>query len=152
MPSFPTLNAPLSDGEISLRPSAERDIPEVLIAYQDDPKLHTALREPRPPSGAALGRRAELAESERLAGRSLVLSILEPGADVCVGEVWIEEVDWQQARAVVRVWVAPARRGRGLARRAHRLAEDWLGAYCGLEAVCPEEDGWSPGGSSFPPA
>ena len=152
MPSFPTLSAPLTDGEISLRPTAERDIPEVLIAYQDDPGLHLALGERRPPSGAALGRRAELAESERLAGRSLVLSVVEPGGDVCLGEMRIGEVDWGQGRAEVRVWVVPARRGRGLGRRAHRLAKEWLGAYCGLEAVCPKEDVWSPGGSSFPPA
>ena len=60
MPSFPGLEQPLTDGVVSVRLSAERDIPEVLIAYQDDRGLHLALGEDRPPSGAALGRRADL--------------------------------------------------------------------------------------------
>jgi RimJ/RimL family protein N-acetyltransferase len=139
MPSFPQLDAPLSDGEVTLRPTAERDIPEVLIAYQDDPGLPGALGESRPPSGAALGRRAELAEAERLAGRSVVLTILAAHADVCRGEVRIGGVDWQQGRAEVRVWVVPDRRGRGLARRGYQLAAGWLEAYCGIEAVCAKE-------------
>ena len=36
MASFPDLQVPLSDGGVSVRMSAERDIPEILIAYQDD--------------------------------------------------------------------------------------------------------------------
>jgi RimJ/RimL family protein N-acetyltransferase len=140
MASFPTLSTPLSDGQITLRAAAERDIPEVLIAYQDDRALHIALGEARPPSGAALGRRAELAQSERLAGRSVVLTIAEPDTDLCLGEVRIGEVDWQRGRAELRVWVVPSRRGESLGRRAHQLATGWLEAYCGLAAVCPEED------------
>lgn len=139
MPSFPTMSAPLSDGQVTLRPSAERDIPEVLIAYQDDPGLPHAMGEQRPPSGAALGRRAELAESERLAGRAVVLTILEPGGDVCLGEARIGEVDWRQGKAEVRVWVTPRQRGHGLGRRAHDLAVGWLETYCGLATVCPQE-------------
>ncbi|HZU59807.1 MAG TPA: GNAT family N-acetyltransferase [Solirubrobacteraceae bacterium] len=153
MPSLPHLSSPLSDGQISLRPAAERDIPEVLIAYQNDRLLPAALGEDRPPSGAALGRRSELAEPERLAGRSLVLTIVEPGADICLGEARIDAVDWEQRRAELRLWVVPERRGGGLGRRAHHLVAGWLETYCGLEAVCPkeDEDGWRPGGSSFPP-
>jgi RimJ/RimL family protein N-acetyltransferase len=139
MPSFPDLDAPLSDGQVTLRPAAERDIPEVLIAYQDDPGLHVALGERRPPSGAALGRRTELAVHERLTGRSMVLTILESDVDLCRGEVRIGGVDWELGRTEVSVWVAPDRRGRGLGRRAHRLASGWLQAYCRLEAVCPKE-------------
>ena len=154
MPSLPRLSVPLSDGRVALRPSGERDIPEVLIAYQDDPGLHLALGERRPPSGAALGRRAELAEAERVAGCSAVLTIVEPDSDVCLGEVRIGGIDWPQGRAELRVWVAPGRRGRGLGRRAHRLVAGWLEAYCGLETVCPDEDEnpWRPGGSSSLPA
>jgi RimJ/RimL family protein N-acetyltransferase len=140
MRPFPSPDAPLSDGVVVLRPSAERDIPEVLIAYQDDRGLHQALGEERPPTGAALGSRAERAPSELRSGRLLTLTILQDGSDVCRGEVRIADADWENRRAVLRVWIAPALRGRGLARRAHALATEWLRGACGLEAVCPRGD------------
>lgn len=139
MPSLPSLDTPLTDGVVTLRPTAERDIPEILIAYQDDPSLHLALGEPRPPSGAALGRRAELAVQEARDGSAMVLTILEAQSDICRGEVRIGRVDWGHGRAEVRMWLVPGRRGRGLGRRAHGLASGWLEAYCGLEAECPNE-------------
>lgn len=138
MPSFASLTAPLSDGVVSLRPSAERDIPEILIAYQDDDALHEALGERRPPTGAALGSRAENAPVELRAGRALTLTILQTESDVCRGEVRITDVDWEGRRATVTVWLAPNDRGRGLARRAHALTVDWLSRECGLDGVCPE--------------
>ena len=136
MPSFPSLAGPPSDGVVALRLSEERDIPEILIAYQDDRLLPGALGEERPPSGAALGSRAERAAEDRRVGRALTLTILREGSDICVGEVRIGDVDWQTRKASVQVWLAPALRGQGVARRAHALALDWLGRECGLEGVC----------------
>lgn len=138
MPSFPSLETPLSDGVVALRPSAERDIPEILIAYQDDHGLHQALGEARPPTGAALGSRAERAADELRAGRLLTLAILQVGSDVCRGEVRVTDTDWNKGTTALRIWLAPDLRGRGLARRAHALATDWLGDACGLDAVCAE--------------
>jgi RimJ/RimL family protein N-acetyltransferase len=138
MPSLPSLDTPLSDGVVALRQSAERDIPEILIAYQDDRRLHQALGEDRPPSGAALGSRAERAIADLRAGRRLTLTILQGGSDVCRGEVRIADVDWENRRAVLRLWIAPALRGQGLAGRAHALVADWLSGECGLDAVCAE--------------
>jgi RimJ/RimL family protein N-acetyltransferase len=126
MPSFPDLQVPLTDGKVSLRPNAERDIPEILIAHQDDPELHDRLGESRPPSGAQLGQAAERAEAERLAGRKVALTITEPGSDVCRGQVTVDKVDWATACAEMRVWVAPQFRGRGFARRAVALVAAWL--------------------------
>ena len=40
MPSFPRFTAPLSGDSVQLRLAAERDIPEILIAHQDDPELY----------------------------------------------------------------------------------------------------------------
>ncbi len=136
MPPFPSLDAPLSDGVVALRPSAERDIPEILIAYQDDRGLHRALGEDRPPSGAALGSRAERATDELQAGRLFTLTILEQGSDVCRGEVRIADVDWEGRRAVLRVWIAPDLRGQGFAGRAHALASDGCSHECGLDLIC----------------
>jgi RimJ/RimL family protein N-acetyltransferase len=119
-----------------LRPSAERDIPEILIAYQDDREMHQALGERRPPSGAALGRRAEAAEEDRRSGRGLTLTILAPASDLCCGEVRVANVDWERGTAELQVWVARQFRRRGLGRHAHALAQRWLGERCQLDAGC----------------
>ena len=136
MPSFPFPDTPLADGVVALRLSAERDIPEVLIAYQDDPDLARSLGEAGPPSGAVLGLRAERAVDLLEAGQAIVFAILEGGGDVCSGEVRVSDVDWQDGRARLTLWVAPAFRARGYARRSARLARSWLSQSCGLEAIC----------------
>jgi RimJ/RimL family protein N-acetyltransferase len=136
MPSFPSPDGSITDGVVALRLSAERDIPEVLIAYQDDRDLASALGERRPPSGAALGSRAECAPEMMAAGQAIVFSIVEPDGDVCRGEVRVDQVDWGQGTAVLTVWVARELRGHGLGPRAAGLAGGWLSTQCGLEATC----------------
>jgi [ribosomal protein S5]-alanine N-acetyltransferase len=135
MPSFPQLREPLSDGSVTLRPSAERDIPEILIAYQDDPGLHLRLGMEKPPSGADLGRRSERAEDDRTSGRAVTLTILEPASDICRGEVNIHHVEWDHQRAELGIWIALGARGKGLARGALRLAAEWLVNDCGFARV-----------------
>jgi RimJ/RimL family protein N-acetyltransferase len=135
MPTIPALTELLSDGIVALRLSAERDIPEILIAYQDDPQMHERLGEERPPSGAELGRRAEEAEGNRVAGRSVALTILQPGSDDCVGEIRVHHVDWIHARAELGIWLAAQVRRRGLAPRALELAAPWLFDSCGFERL-----------------
>lgn len=126
MPPLPELRQALSDGVVTVRAGAERDIPEVLIAYQDDPTLHLRMDHPRPPSGAELGRRAERADTDRAAGRRLTLTILESGDDTCRGQIYVHSLDWDNARAELGIWVAPHRRRRGLGSRALALVAPWL--------------------------
>jgi [ribosomal protein S5]-alanine N-acetyltransferase len=135
MPRIPAPPEPLVDGRVIVRLSAERDIPEILIAYQDDPQLHLRLGEQRPPSGAELGRREERAAAERAAGTRLTLTIAEPGSDVCRGQVYVREVDWDNDRAELGIWLAPQVRGRGMSAPALRLAAQWLLANTDLERV-----------------
>jgi ribosomal-protein-alanine N-acetyltransferase len=135
MPSFPELREPLSDGSVLVRPAAERDIPEVLIAYQDDPELHLRMGQGRPPSGAELGRHADRAEADRVAGRGLTLTILTPGDDTCRGQINVHHVELEHARVELGCWVAPDARGKGLARGALRLTGRWLLRECGFERV-----------------
>lgn len=135
MPSFPELRQPLDDGSVKVRPGAERDIPEVLIAYQDDPELYRRLGELRAPSGAELGRRAENAEADRIAGRNLTMTIVEGEEDTCRGQISVHHVDWENGRAELGVWVAPGWRGRGLARRSLAMVGGWLLGEGGLERV-----------------
>jgi RimJ/RimL family protein N-acetyltransferase len=133
--AFPILQKPLTDGVVVLRPSQERDIPEVLIAYQDDPALHGLLGEHRPPSAAQLGRRSELAELERRHGSALTLALLSAQEGVCRGEVRVHSVDWQNLRTELSIWVSPRHRDAGLGRRALALSSHWLLTECGMERV-----------------
>jgi RimJ/RimL family protein N-acetyltransferase len=135
VPSFPELRQSLDGGSVKVRLAAERDIPEVLIAYQDDPELHLRLGQLRPPSGAELGRRAENAEADRIAGRNLAMTILEGQEDICRGQISVHHVDWENRRAELGIWIAPGWRGRGLARRSLALAGRWLLSEAGLERV-----------------
>jgi RimJ/RimL family protein N-acetyltransferase len=135
MPSFPELTEPLSGPAAALRLAAERDIPEVLIAHQDDPGLYRRLGLDRPPSGAELGRRVEAGPADRATGSAVWLTILAPGSDECRGQIDVHEVDWDHRRAELGVWVAPDHRGRGLAADAVRLTGRWLLEACGLARV-----------------
>jgi RimJ/RimL family protein N-acetyltransferase len=135
MPSIPEPPDTLTDGVVSLRLYAERDIPEILIAYQDDPRLHELLGAVRPPSGAELGTDSERAAGERATGYRVSLTIVEPGSDICVGRVVGDGFDWDNAHARLHVWVAPAARRRGLGSAALVLASRWLFQSCRLERI-----------------
>ncbi|MFL5862153.1 MAG: GNAT family N-acetyltransferase [Solirubrobacteraceae bacterium] len=135
MPSFPDLPDLLSTPSVRLRLAAERDIPEVLIAHQDDPQLYRRLGLARPPSGAELGRRVEAGGADRATGTALWLTILGAGSDECIGQIDVHDVAWEHSRAELGIWVAPARRGRGVAADALGLIGRWLLTACGLERV-----------------
>jgi RimJ/RimL family protein N-acetyltransferase len=120
---------------VGLRLAEERDIPEILIAHQDDPELYARLGLERPPSGAELGRQMENAEHEREAGVRVRLTVVEPGSDDCRGRISVHSVDWENGRAELGMWLAPQSRGRGLAPSALRLAAGWLFEQCDLKRV-----------------
>jgi RimJ/RimL family protein N-acetyltransferase len=132
MPRLPSLTETLQAGPVRLRDAAERDIPEVLIAYEDDREMHLRLFEERPPSGAALGRRAESEPAERAAGSRATLTVCRAGEDVCVGQLTVEQIDWEHGRGALRLWIAPGHRGQGLGSGALGLACPWLFARAGL--------------------
>jgi RimJ/RimL family protein N-acetyltransferase len=135
MPSFPDLDSPLNGRGVILRLAAERDIPEVLIAHQDDPSLAARLHSQRAPSGAELGRRVEQSAADRASGAGVWLTILRPGSDQCLGQLDVHHVDWEHRRAEIVIWVAPGERGHGLARGALELAGAWLLKACQLMRV-----------------
>ncbi len=135
VPAIPPLPEPFSDECVALRFSCARDIPEILIAHQDDPHLHVDVGRDRPPSGAELGREFEAAARERAANIRVRLAIVEPPADDCRGEVILHGIDWGEARASVGIWMAPGARGRGLGRRALRLTAEWVFGAWGLERL-----------------
>jgi RimJ/RimL family protein N-acetyltransferase len=135
MRSIPALDEPLTDERVRLRLAAERDIPEILIAHQDDPSLYARLGLTRPPSAAELGSQMEVAARERAAGVRARLTILEPGSDRFRGRVSIHSIDWGQRRAELGIWLIPQARGWGLASGALRLVARWLFEDCGIERL-----------------
>jgi RimJ/RimL family protein N-acetyltransferase len=135
MSAIPTPSGPLSDGQVELRLAAERDIPEVLIAFQDDPAMYLRLGMEKPPSGAQLGSRSEAREARREAGEAVEFTVLEPGLDVCRGQVYATGFDWRHRRAEIGIWLAPQVRRRGWAARVLRLVAEWLISACGIERV-----------------
>jgi RimJ/RimL family protein N-acetyltransferase len=126
MPTFPEPTDALRSDTVALRWAAERDIPEVLIAHQDDPELYRRLGLTRPPSGAELGRRVEQSPGDRSTGTALWLTITQHGADECIGQIDVHDVEWEHARAELSIWTAPGHRGRGVAADALRLVGGWL--------------------------
>lgn len=135
MPAIPFLSEPLIGFRAAVRDYAERDIPEILIAHQDDQALAARLGLDRPPSGADLGRWAEEEATQRTLGYLARFTVVVPGADFCAGGVEVDEIDWEHARAELRVWIAPGRRGRGMATDALGLIAPWLIASCGFARV-----------------
>ena len=135
MVAFAELEQSLRGELVSLRYGAERNIPEILIAHQDDPHLHARFGEPRPPSGAELGRESELAAVRRTALEVAELTIVELGDDDCRGRISVRHIDQEASRAELRVWVAPQARGRGYAREGLVLAGRWLLGPCGFERI-----------------
>jgi RimJ/RimL family protein N-acetyltransferase len=141
MPAIPEPPERFGDDLIELREIAEWDIPEVLIAFQDDRDLHERIGMAKPPTAAQLGREVEQEQQERLAGRALKLTIVEPGRNDCCGRVDIDRFDWDTGSAAMRVWGAPQVRGRGYEQRAAELASRWLFDNVTLEELLIEVDG-----------
>jgi ribosomal-protein-alanine N-acetyltransferase len=132
---IPVSTTPLSDGRVTLRPAAERDIPDILVAHDQDPRLYSDRGLKRPPTGAELGREMEAAAELRATGTSETLTILEGSSDECIGQIYLYDIDWDHARAAIGIWLAPAARGRGLASAALRLAVRWLFDEWALERI-----------------
>jgi RimJ/RimL family protein N-acetyltransferase len=132
MPTIPQPPDRFGDDLVELREIAEWDIPEVLIAHQDDRELHRRLGLQKPPTGAQLGSEVERAGAERFSGSSVKLTIVEPGRNDCRGRVEVDRFDWERGSARVLVWAAPQVRGRGYEQRAAELASEWLRSGVGL--------------------
>jgi RimJ/RimL family protein N-acetyltransferase len=135
MPAIPEPPSRLGDELIELRAIAEWDIPDVLIAYQDDSSLHRSLGQARAPTGAQLGAEVERSEALRLAGERISMTLVEPGRNDCRGRIDVFAFDWTRRRAELTIWVAPDFRGRGFAAHALTLAIGWLKREGGLDEV-----------------
>jgi RimJ/RimL family protein N-acetyltransferase len=111
------------DGTVSLRPWEEDDAPTVVAAAADRRILATTTI---PPRCDAAGARAWV-----LDGRGIALAAADRH-DRAVGFVGLSDLDPWARSAEVGLWLAPADRGRGSARRAVALLADWALGEAGL--------------------
>jgi RimJ/RimL family protein N-acetyltransferase len=135
VPPLPDPPPTLTDDRVALRLAQDRDIPEILIAHQDDRSLAPALGLPRPPRGAELGRRVETSAAQRAAGEELWLTVTAAGSDECRGQLELTSVDPEHRSGVLTLWIAPLDRRRGLGAAALALAGRWLLTDGGLARV-----------------
>jgi RimJ/RimL family protein N-acetyltransferase len=139
MTELPAPPTRLSSEAVELRLISDWDIPEILIAHQDDRHLAASLGLTRSPSGAQLGREVEDAAADWAAG-TLKLTLLTPGSDDCRGRLTFDQLDFEQGTGQATIWVVPELRGRGLATAAMDLAGDWLSRSCGIQQLQCGED------------
>lgn len=109
----------LSDGGLVLRAWAEQDVPVVLAAGLEE--LISRYRYSLPRTAEAAHRWITATETQRQAGDRLELAITEHSTPV--GSVALAEVT--HGNAMVRYWLLPEARGRGLASRAVSLLAGW---------------------------
>lgn len=141
MPAIPEPPERFGDEAIELREIAEWDIPETLIAFQDDPDLYRRLGLAKPPTGAQLGTEVDHRQRRRLEGLEVKLTIVEPGDNDWRGRVEVIDFDWTGRQASLRVWVAPYVRGRGYEDRAVALAAAWLFGSVAVDRLAVVVDG-----------
>jgi [ribosomal protein S5]-alanine N-acetyltransferase len=123
---LPVPNPRLSDGAAVLRPWQERDVGVVLSAGLDGLISRYRYSLPCTPDQARAWITAT--STEREAGTRLELAITEGG--IPVGSIALAEV--AHGKAMLRYWLLPEGRGRGLATRAVRLLAGWAFAVIGL--------------------
>jgi len=113
---------PVTDGEVTLRPPADRDAPLLLEACQD-PEIPRWTTVPSPYTEAHA--RAWPAEARAQAEAGTALNLLAVDAqDRLLGAVGLPRVDRARSVGEVGYWMAPWARGRGLCARAVRLLRE----------------------------
>lgn len=122
----------LTDGEITLRPPRESDIPAIVAACRD-PEIPRWTRVPTPYTREDAARFLAIAATEARAGEGVVLAVTD-AADRFVGTVGLMELDGE-GYGEIGYWTAAEARGRGLTSRAVALLRDWAHAALGLTTI-----------------
>jgi RimJ/RimL family protein N-acetyltransferase len=123
----------LSDGLVSLRVPDRRDVEAIYEACQD-PAIVRFTRVPFPYSRLHAQAFVRNAAQELRTGRGVHLVVADGHTDALLGVVGLM-IDQPRRSGEVGYWVAPAARGREVARRAVRLVVEWGIATLGLQRV-----------------
>jgi RimJ/RimL family protein N-acetyltransferase len=127
---------PLSDGVVTLRPWAERDIRAIVTACRDDDIAWWLDQVPQPYGDS--NARAYLAMTRRgwKEGSLSSFAVVDAsGEDVPIGSISAHWLDSDQAVAEIGYWVRAEARGRGVATRATILISRWAIDVCGMQRV-----------------
>lgn len=129
---LPLPDPPLSDGDLHLRPWSEADAPVLAAAWEDTEIARwTGVPERHDLAAAARWIRGE---RDRRA-RGLALDLVAVVDDAVVGEVGLASLDRPRRAGEMGWWVAPHRRGRGLATRAVALFAEWAVTELSIDQV-----------------
>lgn len=121
----------LSDGEITVRPLRETDVPAIVAACQD-PEIPRWTRVPSPYTAEDARRFLAIAAAEAAAGEGMALAVADAG-DRLIGTVGLMGVTADYGE--IGYWIAAAARGRRIAARAVVLLRDWAHATLGLRTI-----------------
>lgn len=121
-PSWPELK-PLSDGEVTLRPTGPEDWPVLLAEANNEAALQWAVH-PEPMPEAIARRITGRAALDRLVGDQYSLLICEAASGAGAGVLGLRRVGPPNV-AALGYGVLPEFRGRGFTARALRLLADW---------------------------
>jgi RimJ/RimL family protein N-acetyltransferase len=125
MRSFPDLQAPLSDGIVSLRRFTLDDVADVTRALQDPEIVRWTASIPTPytetDASGWIERHAEHWDS----GTTAHFAIIDTSDGALMGNLNVIVPSWDTERVAMMYWVATWGRGKGVATRALILASWW---------------------------
>lgn len=131
---WPARRPRLTDGVVRLRGWETRDAPAVLAACQD-PDIQEFTRIPVPYHREHADAFIALSQQEWREGVSAPFAVTDLTGRRLYGACGLHHVDHDRRAAEVGYWVAPAARGRGIARAALVLITDWALHSVGLRRV-----------------
>ncbi len=127
--------APLSDGQISLRPFSPADAAAVTAACQDPEISRWTSAIPWPYGEDDARNWIASHPKEWESGASAPFAITDASGELLLGSVGLHDVDRAHRDAAIGYWVAKEARGNNVATRAVVLATDWAFTRFGLEAL-----------------
>ncbi len=117
----------LADELIKLRALGEADAGPYARAFATDPTLGVDIGAEVDPDEVEARRRVHRDATDREGNTSFVeLAIADVASDEFLGVIVMFDLDWRHRRCEVGFWLAQGARRHGIARRALRLALDWL--------------------------
>lgn len=115
---------PLSDGAVSLRPVADRDLEAIRRVFGDPSWIRWF------GPGHSAEEHIERVQRHWHEGTEAWFAICDAGGDEYLGEVAVRPEDY--SRAIVEYWLLPEARGGGRVTRAVRLASAWALGHGGI--------------------
>lgn len=127
---------PLAGEAVLLRPWAEADVPNNLMAFSDPVIQRFSWSQVTPFTEEDARDYFAGQESARRRGEEVQLALVEPrDEEKVLGCVSLFALNLEQASAMIGYWLAPQARGRGVASSAVRLLANWGFTMLGLARI-----------------